>query len=44
MIYWFCGASMQAVVTGAYSAVEYIKKNMDLTKKAADIERLRSRS
>jgi len=31
--YWFCGASMQAVTTGAYSAVEYIKKNMDLTKK-----------
>ncbi|MBX7103635.1 MAG: sodium-translocating pyrophosphatase [Gemmataceae bacterium] len=38
VIYWFCGASMQAVTTGAYSAVEYIKKNMDLTKKEADIE------
>ncbi|MBL8827159.1 MAG: sodium/proton-translocating pyrophosphatase, partial [Planctomycetaceae bacterium] len=37
VIYWFCGASMQAVTTGAYSAVEYIKNNMDLTKKEADI-------
>ena len=38
VIYWFCGASMQAVTTGAYRAVEYIKQNMDLTKTAADIE------
>ncbi len=38
VIYWFCGASMQAVTTGAYSAVEYIKKNMDLNKKEADID------
>jgi len=38
VVYWFCGASMQAVTTGAYRAVEYIKQNMDLTKKAADIE------
>jgi len=37
VIYWFSGASMQAVTTGAYRAVEYIKKNMDLTKKEADI-------
>lgn len=37
VIYWFCGASMQAVTTGAYRAVEYIKRNMDLTKKEADI-------
>jgi K(+)-stimulated pyrophosphate-energized sodium pump len=37
VVYWFCGASMQAVTTGAYRAVEYIKKNMDLTKKEADI-------
>ena len=29
---------MQAVTTGAYRAVEFIKKNMDLTKKEADIE------
>ncbi|HLY10276.1 MAG TPA: sodium/proton-translocating pyrophosphatase, partial [Planctomycetota bacterium] len=38
VIYWFCGASMQAVTTGAYRAVEFIKQNMDLTKKEADIE------
>jgi K(+)-stimulated pyrophosphate-energized sodium pump len=37
VIYWFCGASMQAVTTGAYRAVEYIKKNMNLKKKEADI-------
>jgi K(+)-stimulated pyrophosphate-energized sodium pump len=37
VIYWFCGASMQAVTTGAYRAVEYIKKNMDLNKKEADL-------
>ena len=30
MIYWFTGASMQAVSTGAYRAVEFIKKNMKL--------------
>jgi K(+)-stimulated pyrophosphate-energized sodium pump len=30
VIYWFTGASMQAVTTGAYRAVEYIKKNMKL--------------
>jgi K(+)-stimulated pyrophosphate-energized sodium pump len=38
MIFWFCGASMQAVTTGAYRAVEYIKQNMDLNKKEANIE------
>lgn len=30
MIYWFTGASMQAVIAGAYHAVEFIKKNMKL--------------
>ncbi|MBX3748329.1 MAG: sodium-translocating pyrophosphatase [Verrucomicrobiae bacterium] len=30
VIYWFTGASTQAVVTGAYRAVVYIKKNMKL--------------
>ncbi len=29
-VYWFTGASMQAVTTGAYSAVEYIKANIHL--------------
>jgi K(+)-stimulated pyrophosphate-energized sodium pump len=30
MIYWFTGASTQAVGTGAYRAVEFIKKNIKL--------------
>jgi K(+)-stimulated pyrophosphate-energized sodium pump len=30
VVYWFTGASMQAVVTGAYRAVVYIKDNMKL--------------
>jgi K(+)-stimulated pyrophosphate-energized sodium pump len=30
VIYWFTGASIQAVVTGAYRAVEFIKKNIKL--------------
>ena len=30
VIYWFTGASTQAVVTGAYRAVVYIKENMQL--------------
>ncbi len=30
VIYWFTGASIQAVSTGAYRAVEYIKKNINL--------------
>ncbi|MEW5737887.1 MAG: sodium-translocating pyrophosphatase [Myxococcota bacterium] len=30
MIFWFSGASMQAVSTGAYRAVEFIKKNIKL--------------
>jgi K(+)-stimulated pyrophosphate-energized sodium pump len=29
-IYWFTGASMQAVTTGAYRAVAYIKRNIRL--------------
>jgi K(+)-stimulated pyrophosphate-energized sodium pump len=31
VIYWFTGASCQAVVTGAYSAVVYIKEHMNLS-------------
>ncbi|GAB6012114.1 sodium-translocating pyrophosphatase [Viscerimonas tarda] len=38
VIYWFSGASMQAVATGAYRAVEYIKQNIKLHKDEADIE------
>lgn len=30
VIYWFTGASTQAVTTGAYRAVEYIKSNINL--------------
>lgn len=35
VIYWFTGASTQAVTTGAYSAVEYIKKNINLDDNAS---------
>jgi K(+)-stimulated pyrophosphate-energized sodium pump len=36
VIFWFSGASMQAVTTGAYRAVEFIKKNLNLNKKEAE--------
>ncbi len=40
VIYWFTGASMQAVTTGAYRAVEFIKANIKLddSVKKASIE------
>ena len=40
VIYWFTGASTQAVVTGAYRAVEFIKANIQLDSgaKSASIE------
>jgi len=38
VIYWFTGASIQAVVAGAYSAVVFIKKNIKLDKDSASIE------
>jgi K(+)-stimulated pyrophosphate-energized sodium pump len=38
VIYWFTGSSTQAVVTGAYRAVVYIKQNIDLSKQAASID------
>ncbi len=39
VIYWFSGASMQAVSTGAYRAVNYIKEHIKLdTAKAASVE------
>lgn len=34
VIYWFTGASTQAVTTGAYRAVEYIKNNINLEEAA----------
>ncbi len=42
-VYWFTGASMQAVTTGAYRAVEFIKKNIKLdSAEAANIETSRT--
>lgn len=38
VIFWFSGASMQAVTTGAYRAVEFIKRNLKLDKQEANIE------
>lgn len=35
VIYWFTGASTQAVTTGAYRAVAYIKKNIQLDENAS---------
>ncbi len=38
VIYWFTGASIQAVVTGSYQAVVYIKDHIKLDKNEASIE------
>ena len=40
IIYWFTGAATQAVSTGAYRAVEFIKKNikLDSTSEKASVE------
>jgi K(+)-stimulated pyrophosphate-energized sodium pump len=38
IIFWFSGASMQAVTTGAYRAVEYIKRTFNLDKAEASTE------
>jgi K(+)-stimulated pyrophosphate-energized sodium pump len=39
VMFWFAGAATQAVSTGAYRAVEYIKANIRLdTEKAASVE------
>ncbi|WP_011305226.1 sodium-translocating pyrophosphatase [Methanosarcina barkeri] len=35
VIYWFTGASIQSVTTGAYRAVEYIKRNIQLDENAS---------
>lgn len=35
VIYWFTGASTQAVTTGAYRAVQYIKKHINLDPNAS---------
>jgi len=42
VVYWFTGASIQAVTTGAHRAVEYIKENIrleDSADKSASIEK-----
>ena len=42
-VYWFTGASIQAVTTGAHRAVEFIKKHINLdSAEAADIETSRT--
>jgi len=38
VIYWFTGASTQAVVTGAYRAVVYIKEHIKLDSQTASIK------
>lgn len=38
VIYWFTGAATQAVTTGAYRAVVFIKKNIRLDKEEASID------
>jgi len=38
VIYWFTGAATQAVVTGSYKAVVYIKENMNLSAETASIK------
>jgi len=38
VIYWFTGAATQAVTAGAYKAVVFIKKNINLDKEEASIE------
>ena len=45
VIYWFTGASIQAVTTGAARAVEYIRQNINLdpnAPKKADVEKSRA--
>jgi K(+)-stimulated pyrophosphate-energized sodium pump len=37
LVYWFTGASTQAVVTGAYRAVVYIKEHIKLDSRTASI-------
>jgi Inorganic pyrophosphatase len=42
VIYWFTGAATQAVSTGAYRAVEYIKKNIKLDENASQTAAIES--
>ncbi|MCL2650082.1 MAG: sodium-translocating pyrophosphatase [Candidatus Azobacteroides sp.] len=38
VVFWFSGASIQAVTTGAYRAVEFIKRTFNLNKTEASME------
>jgi len=38
VVFWFSGASIQAVTTGAYRAVEFIKRKFDLNNTEANAE------
>jgi len=38
VIFWFSGASIQSVTTGAYRTVEFIKKTFKMESKEADME------
>jgi K(+)-stimulated pyrophosphate-energized sodium pump len=38
VVYWFSGASILSVTSGAYRAVKFIKETFDFNKKEADIE------
>jgi len=42
VIFWFTGAATQAVSTGAYRAVEYIKKNIKLDENASQTAAIES--
>ncbi len=44
VIYWFTGASMQAVTTGAYRAVEFIKANIRLDERRESVAKTARRS
>lgn len=38
VVFWFSGASIQAVTTGAYRTIKFIKKTFNMSKKEASIE------
>lgn len=38
VIYWFTGASIQAVTTGSFQAVDFIKKNINLNDTTASLD------
>ena len=42
VIFWFSGATIQAVVSGAYQAVAYIKRNIKIDEKISDAEAIKN--